>query len=234
MAAAARGLKWALLLALLAPAVRAADLVVEWAPLAVSVESYQVERRVDDPRAAFVPIARVAGDVVRFIDTHAAAGVRYCYRVRGVRGLQVSPPSPELCSVAIERAAAAPSAAQEPAPEAQPVAAPPEFADRDVKALRRPPPEYPRAAILGGISGWVKLRFTVTAEGTTRDIQVVAAEPPRVFDQAALDAAAGFAYSPRIEGGLPVDRPDVETEITFSWIDRGGELVTGRRRPAPR
>ena len=244
--AAARDLALALLLVALTLPARAAELLVEWAPLAVSVEAYQVERRIDEPQAPFTPIARVAGDAVLFTDRSVVAGMRYCYRVRGVRGRQTSPPSPELCSVATERAAAAPIAAAPqpetepvraalPEPEFEPVAEPrPASADRDVKALRRPPPVYPREAIAAGISGWVKLQFTVTAEGATRDIRVIAAEPPGVFDAAALEAAARFVYSPRIEGGVAVDRADVETEISFTWIDRGGELVTGRRAPGPR
>ena len=232
--AAARDLALTMLLVALTLPARAAELLVEWAPLAVSVESYQVERRADDSQAAFAPIARVGGDAVRFTDRSVVVGVRYCYRVRGVRGPQMSPPSPELCSVATERAAAAPTAAA-PQPEPEPVrAALPAPADRDVKALRRPPPVYPREAIAAGISGWVKLQFTVTAEGATRDVRVIAAEPPGVFDAAALEAAARFVYSPRIEGGVAVDRADVETEISFTWIDRGGELVTGRRAPGPR
>jgi TonB family protein len=232
--AAARDLALVLLLVALTLPARAAELLVEWAPLAVRVESYQVERRVDEPQAAFAPIARVGSDAVRFTDRSVVVGVRYCYRVRGTRGGRMSPPSPELCSVATERAAAAPIATA-PQPEPEPVrAALPASADRDVKALRRPPPVYPREAVAAGISGWVKLQFTVAADGTTRDIRVIAAEPPGVFDEAALEAATRFVYSPRIERGVAVDRPEVETEITFTWIDRGGELVTGRRAPGPR
>lgn len=105
---------------------------------------------------------------------------------------------------------------------------------REVKAIRRPPPRYPQEAQLAGISGWVKLRFTVAADGTTRDVQVVLAEPPGVFDAAAIEAAQRFFYSPRTENGVAVDRPNVETEITFTWIDRGGALVIDPRRPASR
>jgi len=101
-----------LVLVLASASARAAELVVEWAPLAVAVESYQVERRVDDPSESFRLIARVSGDATRFSDRSVRLGVRYCYRVRGVRAERMSPPSPELCSVATE-----PAREPEPAPE---------------------------------------------------------------------------------------------------------------------
>jgi TonB family protein len=155
-------------------------------------------------------------------------------------------PTSSVADAASREAAAAvveppPAAARLPATPAaaQPdtAARPPESAfgeTREVKALRRPPPAYPREAQIRGLSGWVRLRFTVTAAGTTRDARVVAADPPGVFDQAALDAAQRFVYSPRLENGVAVDRENVETEVTFTWIERGGDLITGRRDPVPR
>jgi TonB family protein len=218
----------------------AAELVVAWAPLGVTVEAYQVERRVDDAGESFKPIARVAAGETRFMDRSVEAGVRYCYRVRGVRGERQSPPSPPLCNVASESmAAAAPAIATEPAATAATTAAAtprpePRGEFREVKALRRPPPSYPVRAQLEGLSGWVRLNFTVTAAGSTRDIRVTAADPPGVFEEAAIEAAERFVYAPRLENGVAVDRPNVETEITFTWINRGGTLTSERRSPAPR
>jgi TonB family protein len=210
-----------------------AELVVEWAPLAATVEGYQVERRVDAPGERYAPLARVGPDATRFSDRGVSAGVRYCYRVRGVRGYAVSRPSPELCSTAAE------PRAPEPEPEiagAPPLVPPvqPIGETRDVKAIRRPPPRFPVDAQLRGISGWVKLKYTVAANGTTKDIVVTAAEPPGVFDAAAVESAQRFVYEPRLENGVAMDRPNVETEITFTWIDRGGGLVTDHRPPERR
>ncbi len=277
-----RGLALTLLaLGLAAAGANAAELVVEWAPLAIEVESYQVERRIDAAGEGFKPIARVGGAETRFIDRNVTTGTRYCYRVRGVRGVRVSPSSPPLCNLATEATGAvgkgvppegAPvaepaAAAVLPAPAAEPAVAvvdpapAPELApavsaraapalvlaraaepaapalrgeDREVKALRRPPPAYPPGAQLQGISGWVKLSFTVTAQGTTRDVRVAASDPPGVFDAAAVEAAERFVYAPRLENGVAVDRPNVETEITFTWIDRGGILTTDGRPPTRR
>lgn len=211
----------------------AAELVVEWAPLAAKVEGYQVERRVDATGESYAPLARVGPDATRFSDRSVSVGVRYCYRVRGVRGYALSRPSPELCSVAAE------PRAPEPEPEiadAPPLVPPiqPLGETRDVKAIRRPPPRFPVDAQLRGISGWVKLKYTVAADGTTKDIVVTAAEPPGVFDGAAIEAAQRFVYEPRLENGVALDRPNVETEVTFTWIERGGGLVTDHRPPERR
>jgi TonB family protein len=217
---------------LCAPPAAAVELVVRWAPLAVPVDAYQVERRRDEGEEPFTPVARVGGGETRFVDRSVTTGSRYCYRVRGVRSGRVSPPSPPLCNVASEpvRARPAPGAALLPV-----AAAPPQTGeDRGIQALRRPPPRFPPQAQLDGISGWVRLSFTVAADGTTRDIRVTAAEPSGVFEDAAVEAASRFVYLPRLANGVPVDQPNVETEITFSWIDRGGSLTTGARSRAPR
>jgi len=208
----------------------AAELLVEWARLSAELDGYQVERRIGGPPDEFTPIARVDAFETQFRDRDVREGVRYCYRVRGVRGELVSPPSPELCGVAREPL---PQPKPEPAPIPTPQPAP-RGEDREVKALRRPPPVYPREAQLQGISGWVRLGFTVTAAGGTRDVRVIASDPPGVFDQAALDAAKRFVYAPRLEDGVAVDRPNVETEVSFTWIDRGGDLVNSPRRQGPR
>ncbi len=220
-------------LALASAPARAAELVVAWAPLAVRVEAYQVERHVEGAREDWKPIARVGAAETRFIDRGVNAGMRYCYRVRGVRGYQVSPPSPQLCNLATESVAALEPEPAEVVVEPEPTPVP-RGEDREVKAIRRPPPSYPAEAQLQGLSGWVKLIFTVTAKGTTRDIRAVASDPPGVFERAAIDAAQRFVYAPRLENGVAVDRPNVETEITFTWIDRGGSLTTERRTAAPR
>jgi len=224
MSRIARELACAALAICLSGSALGAELLVEWGRLDVEVDAYQVERRLDIANEPFTPIARVDELETRFRDRDVKIGVRYCYRVRGVRGAQVSPPSPELCSVARE-AAAKPEPAPAPAP-----APPRRGEDREVRALRRPPPIYPREAQLRGLSGWVRLGFTVTAEGTTRDVRVLGSHPPGVFDRAAIDAALRFVYLPRLENGIPVDRANVETEVTFTWIDRGGELVNSPRR----
>ncbi len=56
-------------------------------------------------------------------------------------------------------------------------------------------PEYPRNALTRRVSGWVDVNFSVDAAGRTRDVLVRNAEPPGVFDDAALAAVRRWRFS---------------------------------------
>jgi TonB family protein len=58
------------------------------------------------------------------------------------------------------------------------------------------PPVYPRNAERNGIEGWVELDFTVAESGAVKDVEVHAANPPGVFDQAAVGALLQWRYKP--------------------------------------
>lgn len=77
-------------------------------------------------------------------------------------------------------------------------------------------PQYPRRALSRGIEGWVIVEFTVTTNGSVRDPVVVEAQPPNVFDRAAMKAALKFKYKPRVIDGEPVEVPGVRNKITFA------------------
>ncbi|HWM29447.1 MAG TPA: energy transducer TonB [Woeseiaceae bacterium] len=87
--------------------------------------------------------------------------------------------------------------------------------DTDVIPLVRIAPEYPARALSRGIEGWVQVQFTITATGGVKDAVVVASEPPRLFDEAALRSIARWRYNPRVEGGVAVERIGVQTVIRF-------------------
>jgi protein TonB len=88
--------------------------------------------------------------------------------------------------------------------------------DTDVIPLVRIAPEYPPRALNRGIEGWVQVQFTITATGAVTDAVVVAADPPRIFDEAALRSIARWRYNPKIEGGVAVERIGVQTIIRFT------------------
>jgi protein TonB len=50
----------------------------------------------------------------------------------------------------------------------------------------------------------VELEFTVTERGEVRDIKVRAANPPGVFDRAAVGALSHWRYRPVLQGEQPV------------------------------
>ncbi|MGH8074170.1 MAG: energy transducer TonB [Lysobacter sp.] len=88
--------------------------------------------------------------------------------------------------------AAVPPAAAEAAP------APPQVADEAPPTLVRDvAPKYPLAAMRRGLSGRVRLEFTVRPDGGVADVVVVKATPEGVFDEAAVAAARQWRFEPR-------------------------------------
>lgn len=77
-------------------------------------------------------------------------------------------------------------------------------------------PIYPRRALQRGIEGYVIVEFTVTKNGSVANPIVVEAEPPNLFDKAAVDAAKKFKYKPRVIDGEPTEVLGVQNRITFT------------------
>jgi TonB family protein len=83
-----------------------------------------------------------------------------------------------------------------------------------LKRLRAPSPDYPVAALTQHLAGSVTLEFTVNTSGEPRDIHVVEATPPGVFDQAAINAVKHWRYAPLLVDGAVVEVP-VKTRMRF-------------------
>jgi TonB family protein len=75
-------------------------------------------------------------------------------------------------------------------------------------------PSYPARARERNVEGWVDLEYTVTRDGTTRDIVVRSSEPDDAFDRAAMDAVKRWRYEPRVVKGAVVEQR-VETRLRF-------------------
>jgi protein TonB len=80
-------------------------------------------------------------------------------------------------------------------------------------------PVYPRRAQTRGIEGYVLLEFVVTRTGAVRDPVVIEAQPPGIFDRAAIQAALKFKYKPKVIDGEAVDVAGVRNRITFELSD---------------
>ncbi|MDX2225199.1 MAG: energy transducer TonB [Rhodospirillaceae bacterium] len=87
--------------------------------------------------------------------------------------------------------------------------------DGDAIPLVRVPPQYPERAASRGIEGWVQLGFTVNETGGCEEIRVLAADPPEIFDRAAIRALERWRYKPKIEDGRPVKQYNQQVVITF-------------------
>jgi TonB family protein len=83
-----------------------------------------------------------------------------------------------------------------------------------LKQTRFANPDYPRNALKAGIAGSVVLAYTVDTKGATRDVQVIEAKPPGVFDDAAVDAVKHWRYAPMVVNGTAVEVP-VKTRVVF-------------------
>jgi protein TonB len=99
------------------------------------------------------------------------------------------------------------------APKAQ-AAIDPAILAANLKRLRSPSPDYPQSALAQKISGSVTLQFTVSTSGEPRDVRVVEATPPGVFDSAAMNAIRHWRYAPTVINGTPVEVP-VRTLMRF-------------------
>jgi TonB family protein len=69
---------------------------------------------------------------------------------------------------------------------------------------RQAAPTYPPDAVRRGIEGWVDVTFTIAPDGTTGDFAVTAAEPPGVFENAAIKAMQSWEFEPVVRDGEPV------------------------------
>ncbi len=83
-----------------------------------------------------------------------------------------------------------------------------------LKRLRTTPPDYPESALAQHVSGSVTVQFTVDVHGEPRDIHVIEATPPGVFDRAALLAIKHWRYAPMVVNGTAVEVP-VKTLVRF-------------------
>ena len=92
-------------------------------------------------------------------------------------------------------------------------------ADGDAVPLVRVEPQYPPRTARQGREGRVLVEFTITRSGGVKDARIVAAEPPDLFGQAAIQAVEQWKYAPRIENGRPVEQRGIRTTISFR-LDR--------------
>jgi protein TonB len=84
----------------------------------------------------------------------------------------------------------------------------------NLKRLKYVPPEFPSKALAQRVSGTVTIEYIVDTNGDPRDVRVVEATPPGVFDHAAIAAVKHWHYEPVVANGAPVEVP-VRTAIRF-------------------
>lgn len=128
----------------------------------------------------------------------------------------------QSCQVCRENPAGAAPAAAADAPQAQPESA----SEGTLEPLISGVPSYPENA--GGARGYVELDLVVNAAGRVADATVTAAQPPGVFDQAAVAAVQRWRYP------AAADREPVTLHTRLEFRPPAGEAATQRveREPA--
>lgn len=81
-------------------------------------------------------------------------------------------------------------------------------------------PEYPNNASSRGIEGFCTVEFTVTANGSTRDVIAIDCttkdgKPTTVFNRASIRAAERFKYRPKVVDGVPIEVPGVRNRFVY-------------------
>lgn len=67
-------------------------------------------------------------------------------------------------------------------------------------------PRYPRIAQRRGITGWVDISFSVLPDGSVANIEIMNADPGKVFEDSAIEAVTDWRFEPPMEDGLPVEK----------------------------
>lgn len=88
-------------------------------------------------------------------------------------------------------------------------------ANMEVVPLVRVPPMYPKRALRMKKEGFVTMRFTIDAQGLVLDIAVIEAEPPGMFEDAAMNALKKWKFKPKIVNGKAVIQQGEQT-INFT------------------
>ncbi|CAM3872695.1 energy transducer TonB [Rheinheimera salexigens] len=94
--------------------------------------------------------------------------------------------------------------------------------DGEATPIVRIEPRYPVQAARDGLQGWVKLRFSIMEDGSVDDVEVMDAEPRRVFDREAIRALRRWKYSPKVVDGKPMKQPGMQVQLDFTLDMAGG------------
>ncbi|TXI78191.1 MAG: energy transducer TonB [Dechloromonas sp.] len=72
--------------------------------------------------------------------------------------------------------------------------------------VKQDPPSYPADAARRGLEGFVEVEFVIGADGKVGSVNVLKAQPPRVFEREAVRAVKGWTFQPSSDGETRVKR----------------------------
>lgn len=94
--------------------------------------------------------------------------------------------------------------------------------DGEATPIVRIEPKYPIQAARDGKEGWVQLRFTIDQLGGVKDVEVIAAEPKRIFDKEAKRALRKWKYKPKVVDGKAIEQQGMTVQLDFKMNNDGG------------
>lgn len=92
--------------------------------------------------------------------------------------------------------------------------------DGEATPIFRMDPKYPPEAARDGREGWVQLSFTINEVGGVEDVEVIDAEPKRIFDREAKRALRKWKYKPKVVDGVAQRQPGLKVRLDFT-LDGG-------------
>ncbi len=81
--------------------------------------------------------------------------------------------------------------------------------------LFRQEPRYPNRALRLGKQGYVVLAFSINESGRVSDIEVLEANPRRLFEKEAIRALKKWKYKPMVVNGKPQVQPGQKIRLDF-------------------
>lgn len=91
----------------------------------------------------------------------------------------------------------------------------------EARPIVRIEPRYPLKAAQDGIEGWVRLSFSINEVGGVENVEVIDAEPKRIFNKEARRALRKWKYQAKIVDGKAVPQHNMMVELTFAMEKQG-------------
>lgn len=87
--------------------------------------------------------------------------------------------------------------------------------DAEAVPIVRIEPQYPDKAAREGTEGYVTLSFTINPDGTVGEIEIIDAQPRRIFNRAAKRALSRWKYRPKMVDGKAMAQPGQTVKLDF-------------------
>lgn len=92
--------------------------------------------------------------------------------------------------------------------------------DKQARPIVRINPKYPLEAVTNGIEGYVVLSFNINEIGQVTNVNVVDAEPKRIFNKAAKRALKKWKYQAKVVDGKSIAQENLTVKLDFSMAQQ--------------